>query len=124
IVDFVQTLNFAHTYREILGKKLKGKEISIDTTEIKEILSENLKSIPVLIFSGSSIPVYRFLVVNLDLEELAISWADAVTIYINYLVIRNYVEISDISDIEIIRPENYTELLKLKEFIEELLDNE
>lgn len=121
IIDFIQTLDFSLTYHEISGIKLKTEEISINANEVKETMAEDLESPSILNFSWPLTPFSRFLVLNLDLQELTTSWANAVTAYINYLTIKKYINESELLNVAIIHPDNYSELLKLKEHILKIL---
>lgn len=120
IIDSAKEIDFSQTYYEILGKKPK-KDIQIDYNKIIEALDEELNSSPILVYSSPISQLTTFLILHLNLENIKISWADSVAAYINFLVLDKYVNQSELVDILTVEPENYTELSKLKKYIEEIL---
>ncbi len=120
IIDFSKEIDFSQTYYEILGKKLK-KNFQIDYNKIKETLNEEFNSLPILVYSSPVSQITTFLILHLNLENIKMSWADSVAAYINFLVLDKYVNESELADILTVEPENYTGLLKLKKYIEGIL---
>ena len=70
IIDFIQKLDFSLTYYEISGVKLNAEEISINANEVRSTMVEDLESPSILNFSWPLTSFSRFLVLNLDLQEV------------------------------------------------------